>query len=171
MNGTNGKVAPISETYGDWTVTEIDGGKMLQVRRYGGLVFNVAVCSAADAFTDADQIHMLTDALYDVRKRIMDRVEQAAHPYYGKALRVTVKQGTPLEIAQKWMRLLNVRSDLLQCLRSALTDGEYTETGYKRIDTLMHHLAENPGHPFDVFICDAADMPEWEGFDGDEVGE
>ena len=114
-------------------------------------------------------VRVLTGAAHDARL-----AAQIGKPYYGQALRLTVKAAVTVREIQRWTSKAlasDVHFTIDNMLHALRTDGHCEETHRPNIERVMGWLAENPGHPFDVFICDAADMPEWEGFDGDEVGE
>jgi hypothetical protein len=125
------------------------------------------VLSADDADWLAKAISKTLDAAYSERER--------RQPYYKKALRLTVRTDITVGELRRWRR--QARKDISansahyaigDTLSTLVETHENTTTWAPSIEILMGWLAGYDSHPFDVFICDAADMPEWDPDAADE---
>lgn len=110
----------------------------------------------------------LAHVVAKVERAAQTAFEDAHNPYFGKALRLTVRDGVSVRALHKWQRASEVPIDwpcggmVEHHVNTALITGAATEMAAQYIKATVEWLAENPGHPFDVFICGAADMPEWD---------
>lgn len=101
-------------------------------------------------------------------REMREGFENRHNPYAGKALRLTVRADVPAREGHRWLRrapdtgTLDSGYAIGANIDAAWSSGESTETHAPYILATVKWLAENPGHPFDVFICDAAGMPEWD---------